>query len=141
MRVGYLLGHATIVRELAGLRLPFSVNTAAQHLAVRALTHESQTTRAITRTVQHRKQLQDVLRAAGMTVLPSEANFVLVLTGDSERLVRHLAGHGIAVRPGADLGIADAVRVAVPSASGLHRLRVALDQWEPAPPEHGKVRP
>ncbi len=67
-----------------------------------------------------------MLRRHGLEFVPSQANFILVLTPQSDLVVDHLASHGIAVRPGRDLGVPDAIRLTIPSAAGLARLDSAL---------------
>jgi histidinol-phosphate/aromatic aminotransferase/cobyric acid decarboxylase-like protein len=64
-----------------------------------------------------------VLRGAGFTPQPSDANFVLVpAPGLRDRLARR----GVLVRDCASFGLPDHVRIAVPGASGLTRLEEAL---------------
>src|SRR5699024_7879799 len=118
LRVGYLIGHKSIISTLTRLRLPFSVNSAAQHYAALSLDHAPALSDDIRDTVARRHELVALLGDVGLTVLPSEANFVLAITSGSETLAHRLSTHGIAVRPGKDLGIPDAVRVTVPSAVG-----------------------
>lgn len=131
VRVGYLVAHRTIAAVVRRLRLPFSVNTAAQEAATQALAHRAQTTAAVDQIIANRTQLERLLHERGLTTVPSQASFVLVLTPEGDRLVDHLARHGIAVRPGTDLGVPDAVRMTVPSQAGLARLDAALHTFSP----------
>ena len=72
---------------------------------------------------------------AGYQTVPSQANFILVRTPDAGQLADALALRGVSVRPGRVLGVADAVRVSIPSRSGLALLKHALtgigEQAEP----------
>ena len=70
-----------------------------------------------------RGQLVDVLRAAGFSPEPSDANFVLVR---APGLRARLAPHGILVRDCASFGLPGHVRIAVPDDAGLSRLTSAL---------------
>jgi histidinol-phosphate aminotransferase len=126
LRVGYLMAHRSIIDALTRLRLPFSVNTAAQDAAVDALAHRERTAEEVARIVARRTEVESLLRKAGLDVVSSEASFVMALSSASDRLVDHLARHGVAIRPGRDLGVPDSVRVSVPSAEGLDRLASAL---------------
>ena len=63
---------------------------------------------------------------AGYQTVPSQANFILVLTPDARMLADALAVRGVSVRPGPALGVADAIRVTIPSWSGLALLEQAL---------------
>lgn len=125
-RVGYLVAHQEIADVVRSLRLPFSVNSVAQALAERALDHPGATDTAVRQLVEDRTRLQEVLDLHGFAYVPSQASFVLVLTPESDGLVAHMAEHGIAVRPGRDLGIRDAVRVTVPGPAGMDRLEDAF---------------
>ena len=70
-----------------------------------------------------RTQLVDVLRAAGLSPEPSDANFVLVR---APGLRDRLAPHGVLVRDCASFGLPEHVRIAVPDDRGLGRLQEAL---------------
>ncbi len=70
-----------------------------------------------------RKELVDVLRAAGLEPAPSDANFVLVR---APGLRQRLAPRGVLVRDCASFGLPEHVRIAVPDAAGLARLEEAL---------------
>ena len=70
-----------------------------------------------------RADLVDVLRAAGLSPEPSDANFVLVR---APGLRARLAPHGVLVRDCTSFGLPDHVRVAVPHAGGLARLEEVL---------------
>ena len=63
---------------------------------------------------------------AGYQTVPSQANFILVRTHDPGNLADALAMHGVSVRPGRALGVPGAVRVSIPSQSGLALLKQAL---------------
>ena len=69
-----------------------------------------------------RAQLVDVLRAADLSVRPSDAPWVLVDAPLRERL----APHGVVVRDCASFGMPGVTRIAVPGERGLERLAEAL---------------
>jgi histidinol-phosphate/aromatic aminotransferase/cobyric acid decarboxylase-like protein len=71
-----------------------------------------------------RRDLAALLRAHGLSVRPSDANWVLVERGG---LREALAPHGVVVRDCASFGMPGVTRIAVPSATGLDRLETALD--------------
>jgi len=70
-----------------------------------------------------RGALTDLLASHGLTVRPSDANWVLV---DRAGLREALAPHGVVVRDCASFGLPGVTRVAVPSEQGLDRLAAAL---------------
>jgi histidinol-phosphate/aromatic aminotransferase/cobyric acid decarboxylase-like protein len=70
-----------------------------------------------------RVALVALLRCHGLTVRPSDANWVLVARGG---LREALAPHGVVVRDCASFGLPGVTRVAVPAAHDLDRLDAAL---------------
>jgi histidinol-phosphate aminotransferase len=79
LRLGYLLGAPHWLHEINKLRLPYNINTLTQLSAEFALRHEA-VLRAQTQLLrQQRSELSGRLAALpGVTVYPSEANFVLL---------------------------------------------------------------
>jgi histidinol-phosphate/aromatic aminotransferase/cobyric acid decarboxylase-like protein len=73
-----------------------------------------------------REEMCTVLRRAGLSPRPSDANFVLVdgAAGLRDRLARQ----GVVVRDCASFGLPGCVRIAVPDAAGLARLAAALER-------------
>jgi histidinol-phosphate/aromatic aminotransferase/cobyric acid decarboxylase-like protein len=70
-----------------------------------------------------RGALTDLLTSFGLSVRPSDANWVLV---DRGGLREALAPYGVVVRDCASFGLPGVTRLAVPSAQGLERLAAAL---------------
>lgn len=126
LRIGYLVGDPSVIEPLHKIRAPFSVGALAQAAALAATKDLSHRDRTRAQTLRNRHELVRLTEHAGYSVVPSQANFVLVETPDETELVEHLAGHGIAVRPGSALGIPGTVRISVPSEGGLGMLRQAL---------------
>lgn len=81
-----------------------------------------------------RTELEARLRAAGLEVEPSHANYVLVR--DAPGVRDGLAARGVLVRDTASFGIPAGVRIAVPGPAGLDRLTAALQELP-----HGARRP
>lgn len=126
LRVGYLIADPAIIETLRKIRAPFSVGSLAQAGALAALRDPDHAAAVRAHALRSRTELTNLFEDTGYTVVPSQANFVLVLTPDEHSLVNRLAAHGIAVRPGTTLGIPGAVRVSVPSKAGLQLLRHAI---------------
>lgn len=126
LRIGYLVGPRDIVATLRKVRPPFSVNSVAQSAAVAALADREHRARARAETLAARTTTAALFKAAGYQTVPSQANFILVLAPDADKLADALALHGVSVRPGRALGVTDAVRVSIPSPSGLALLERAL---------------
>ena len=126
LRIGYLVGPREVVATLRKVRPPFSVNSIAQSAALAALGDREYRSRARDETLAARAKTVALFKSAGYQTVPSQANFVLVLTPDADGLADALGSCGISVRPGRALGIDGAVRVSVPSPPGLALLERAL---------------
>lgn len=140
LRVGYVLGPASVIAHLRAAGNPYPVATPSLRYALAALQPEGQ--RAMRASVElvrgARASLSTALTDLGLQVAPSAANFVLVRvaarapaaapTLDAILLRDLLAGLGIAVRafPGR-AGLEDSLRITVPATHGeLQRLLAAL---------------
>ena len=100
LRVGYAVASPTIIDYMNRVRAPFNVSAVAQAAATAALDDSDhvQTARALN--IKERTRLTETLTARGLTVAPSQANFVLV---DFKRPARAiydaLLQKGVIVRP------------------------------------------
>ena len=99
LRAGYLVGPAPVVRDLAARRQPWSVNSLALSALVACAQRppEASVARAV---VERRERLFDLIRRIpGVSVWPSEANFLLLHVPDGAAVRERLAERRIAVRP------------------------------------------
>ncbi len=134
LRLGYLLGKASAVDEIAGLQLPWSVNALAAGLVAPLLADRDFLARTHAWLSVERPLLAGKLEALGLSVVPSSANFLLFqgLRGESmPALLAHLAHQGILARhthnfPGLDGAW---LRVAVRSRQENTRLVDAIGRW------------
>jgi histidinol-phosphate aminotransferase len=128
---GLRLGYAVAAEELAGylhvVQEPFNVNRAAlaagrASLAVPGLVEERRRQAA-----EARELLAGLLEAAGCTVHPSQANFVLADVGaDDGEVCARLLQRGILVRPGSELGLPGRVRITVGPPPLMERVGAAV---------------
>ena len=130
-RIGYLVGPLEVVDLLRRIRPPFSVNVLAQAAAVAALSDLEQRHRSREHVLAQRPLVQRIITEAGYRCIPSQANFICVLTDREDDLVRRLWERGISVRPGKTLGMPGSVRVTIPSTHGVELLRKALGTVAP----------
>jgi len=124
LRIGYLVGPPGVVATLRKVRPPFSVNAIAQSAALAALADRDYRARVREQTLAVRKAMAAMFEDAGYQTVPSQANFILVRAPDLGNLVEALAMHGVSVRQ--ILGVPGAVRVSIPSQSGLALIKQAL---------------
>jgi len=99
-RVGYAVGPKPLIDYLNRVRAPFNVSTLAQAAAVAALDDAAHVQAARELNQKERRRVTDALAARGLSVTPSQANFVLVDVGRPARAVYDaLLRKGVIVRP------------------------------------------
>lgn len=100
LRVGALVGPADLVAQLDKVRLPFNVNAVSMALACAVLDEPGRLEERVRAVVAARRELAAGLAGVpGLTVFPSEANFVLVRTPiDGRRAWERLLQRGVVVR-------------------------------------------
>ncbi len=132
MRVGYgLCGSDELRTVVDQVRQPFYLNTAAQAAAVEALRHQDDVERRVIHTVAARIAVTDGLRALGLWVAESDANFVWTHLPSAEaepEIVSGLRERGVLVRAGAALGRPGSLRVTVGTDSENRRFLAAIGE-------------
>ncbi|MBI2893288.1 MAG: histidinol-phosphate transaminase [Deltaproteobacteria bacterium] len=101
LRVGALVGHPDLVRELDKARQPYNLNALSQRAAELALTRfKDELAGQARRIVVDREKLSSALRELpGMTVFPSDANFILIrLAANASEVWEKLLAQGVLVR-------------------------------------------
>lgn len=111
LRIGYGVADAELAGYLERARHPFNVNLLAQVAACAALGDVEHVERARRANAEGAEYLTRELRALGVEVWPTDANFVLVRTGADTypRLLRE----GVIVRPMQGFGLPDCVRITI----------------------------
>ncbi len=100
LRIGYMLGHASVVSEILKARLPFMIDRLAETAAL-ALIRNSEFLKERVEVLKHgigslTSELQSI---PGVSVIPSSTNFVLFKTGQKPGvLADRLAETGVVVR-------------------------------------------
>ena len=113
LRVGYAIGDPRLLGLLRRLQTPFVVSAVAEAAAVAALAADDFAEKARLCNLRERTRVQDALTAAGMEIVPSHANFVLLRTGSSRATYDALLRRGIIVRPMDGYGLSEWVRVSI----------------------------
>jgi histidinol-phosphate aminotransferase len=100
LRVGILVGNPALVEEINKVRLPYNLNTYSQVAAEVVLQHWELLLPELRAIIAEREQLSAALgRIPGVTVFPSQANFLLVRLGAGAAKVWEALGRqGILVR-------------------------------------------
>jgi histidinol-phosphate aminotransferase len=103
LRVGILLADARLAVEFNKVRLPYNLGSFSQVAALTALQMPEYLRSQVATILEERRRLADALaRMSGVTVFPSDANFLLLRTDRPSRsLFEGLRARGVLVR---DLG-------------------------------------
>jgi histidinol-phosphate aminotransferase len=113
-RIGYGFAHEELISNLLKVKLPFEPSTPAQAAGVAALEDKEFLHRSLELNARGLRYLSKALRDMGMTVVPSEANFVMtVLPSEEEsgRIFEELLSQGVVVRPLKAFGLPHCLRI------------------------------
>jgi histidinol-phosphate aminotransferase len=95
-RVGYAFGEAGLIRQFEKIRNHFGVNALAQAAALASLGDPDHLVRIRAEVAAARSRIGEIVRANGLTPLPSATNFVAVDCGAEGAFARKLLGELIA---------------------------------------------
>lgn len=126
LRVGYGVAQPELTDLLNRVRQPFNCNSLAQAAAVAALADEAFVARSVEVNRQGMAQLTAGFDALGLRYLPSFGNFVLVQVGDGAAVYQGLLKRGVIVRPVANYGLPQWLRVTIGLAEENDRFTAAL---------------
>ncbi|HXF47390.1 MAG TPA: histidinol-phosphate transaminase [Burkholderiaceae bacterium] len=129
LRVGYGIAQAELTDLLNRVRQPFNVNTLAQAAAVAALQDEAFVARSYDLNRSGMAELCTACERLRLPYVPSFGNFLLIKVGRAARVYEELLKRGVIVRPVANYGLPEWLRVTV----GLpHENAAFLRALEPA---------
>ena len=114
IRIGYGFAHDELIRNLLKVKLPFEPSTLAQAAGIGALSDREFLHRSLELNARGMRFLGESLRSLGLDVVPSEANFLMiVLPGEQEAdgLIGELLKLGVIVRPLKAFGLPACVRI------------------------------
>jgi histidinol-phosphate aminotransferase len=114
IRIGYAFAHEELIRNLLKVKLPFEPSTLAQAAGIAALGDKEFLHRSLELNARGLKYLSEGMTEMGYSVVPSEANFVMIelaSAGQAEKLAEDLLERGIIIRPLRAFGLPKCVRV------------------------------
>ena len=126
LRVGYGLGSTEVIDLLNRVRHPFNVNAPALAAAEAALEDVDFLARSYALNTAGMAQLAAGLSALGVDGVPSKGNFLLAKVCDATRINSELLKRGVIVRPVANYGLPEFLRVSVGLAGQNARFLDAL---------------
>ncbi len=133
VRIGYGFAHEDLIANLLKVKLPFEPSTVAQAAGIGALADKEFLHRSLELNARGLKFLTKSFREFGVSVVPSEANFVMVVLPDAARaaqLNRDLLAQGIIVRPLASFGLPNCLRISTGTDEDNRRCVEALHKSE-----------
>lgn len=99
-RVGYGIGPRSLIDYLDRVRSPFNVGSIGLAAAAAALDDQAYLERCVAHNAAERQRVSRALSDLGLTVAPSQANFVLAdLASDGRTFYERLLRKGVIVRP------------------------------------------
>jgi histidinol-phosphate aminotransferase len=110
-RLGYLAAAPAVVDCLQLVRLPYHLSALTQAAALAAVEHAEQTLKSVAKLAAERERVATGLAELGLTVVPSDANFVLFgVFGDQHVTWQSYLDRGVLIR---DVGIPGYLRVTI----------------------------
>ena len=127
LRVGYGLASKNVTTLLQKARQPFNVNSIAQAGALAALADADHIakTRAVNRAGM--AYYEKELAARRLEFIPSFANFLLIRTGDGDRVFRDMLKQGVIVRAMSSYKLPEWVRISIGTEQQNLRCMEVLD--------------
>lgn len=113
LRVGYALASARVADMLGRVRQPFNVNSLAQAAAIAAMEDEAFLEECLAINRNGMRQLIEGFESLGLDYIPSHGNFIALRVGDAAAVNRSLLEQGVIVRPIANYGLPEHLRISV----------------------------
>jgi histidinol-phosphate aminotransferase len=133
VRIGYGFAHERLIANLLKVKLPFEPSTLAQAAGIGALADREFLHKSLELNARGLRFLTTSLREMGLTVVPSEANFLMVVLPSPEhatRLASDLLQEGIIIRPLASFGLPNCVRISTGTMADNERCVQAIQKSE-----------
>jgi histidinol-phosphate aminotransferase len=91
LRFGYALADAEIIREMNKVKLPYNTNYLAQAAAISCIIHRNKLFEQNRKIIEERERITEVIdKIDGVSVLPSDANFLCVKFDDKSIALKFL---------------------------------------------------
>ena len=138
-RLGYLAADPAVIDALLLVRLPYHLSTVTQAVARAALAHREEPLATVEALRESRDDLVGWLRAQGLTVADSDANFILFgVFADRDAVWQALLDRGVLIR---NTGPEGWLRVTVGTPAENEAFKVALWRSQRASEDRDKQDP
>jgi histidinol-phosphate aminotransferase len=128
LRVGFGLGSPDVIELMNRVRQPFNVNHLAMVAATAALGDEEFIAKSRANNAAGLVQLAQGFARLGLSHIPSAGNFISVRVGEAGRVYAALLREGVIVRPIANYGMPEHLRVTVGKPEQNARVLAALER-------------
>lgn len=125
LRVGYGIANPELIDYLNRIRAPFNVNTLAEVAAVAALKDQMSLLETIALNTKGMAQFTQAFAAMSLESIPSNANFISVKTGNTNKVYNDLLALGFIVRP---IEIPEFIRISIGTKNENDGVIAALKQ-------------
>jgi histidinol-phosphate aminotransferase len=113
LRVGFGLCHPDVADMLNRVRQPFNVSTVAQTAALAALGDTEHLNKSVTLNRRGMQRITEGLRELKLEHIPSFGNFLSFRIGHAMAMYQRLLRRGVIVRPVANYGMSEYLRVSI----------------------------
>jgi histidinol-phosphate aminotransferase len=119
VRIGCGFAHEELIANLLKVKLPFEPSALAQAAGIGALADKEFVYRSLQENARGLRLFMDSFLEMGLTVVPSEANFAMLVFDDATRaagIVEGLLRQGVIVRPLKAFGLPQCIRISTGTA-------------------------
>ncbi len=118
VRIGYGFAHEDLIANLLKVKLPFEPGSLAQAAGIGALADKAFLHRSLELNARGIRFLTQAFHELGLTVIPSEANFLMLVLPDDDqaaRFTQSMLSQGVIIRPLKSFGLPACVRISTGS--------------------------
>ncbi len=126
LRIGYSVSHAEVADMLNRVRQPFNTNSLALAAAEAALDAEAHLRQSLKVNAEGMQIFTQAFDQLGLDYIPSAGNFICVKVGDAGHVYEALLRAGMIVRPVANYGLPEYLRITIGRADENARFLDAL---------------
>lgn len=130
-RIGCGFAHEELIANLLKVKLPFEPSTPAEAAALGALSDREFVHRSLAQNARGLRLFTQSFREMGLAVVPSEANFVMIVFPDAaaaDRIVEDLLVQGVIVRPLRATGLPRCIRISTGTTEDNERCVAAMQK-------------
>jgi histidinol-phosphate aminotransferase len=126
LRVGYGVGNPEFISVLEKIRQPFNVNLLSQTAALAALDDNEHVRKTRANNFAGLEFFAKAFRELKLEFVPSSANFILVRTGEGQKIFDAMQRQGVIVRPMGGYQLPEWIRISIGTPQENERCLTAL---------------